>query len=212
MGPDVLNERQERARRMRHEDGATYNPFDDPAGRGTPWALEVMPLPLTAEEWEGLETGLIQRARLLETILADTYGPQNLVKEGWLPPELVFDQGLGDIFSPRVAGNFVDDWTFYTYDEVNYSDTNEIHLKPGQARRWYSMWDYEAGYYFFNYSVESGHFWDYLGAVYGLIESTAYRRGMGDLLAMGSARLADAPTRRFPVRVRGRKPRSRRNR
>lgn len=90
MGSDVLNERQERARRMRHEDGATYNPFDDPAGRGTPWALEVMPLPLTAEEWEGLEAGLIQRARLLETILADTYGPQNLVKEGWLPPELVF--------------------------------------------------------------------------------------------------------------------------
>jgi uncharacterized circularly permuted ATP-grasp superfamily protein len=23
-------------------------------------------------------------------ILADTYGPQNLVKDGWLPPELVF--------------------------------------------------------------------------------------------------------------------------
>ena len=26
-----------------------------------------------------------------------------------VPPELVFDQGLGDIFSPRVAGNFVDE-------------------------------------------------------------------------------------------------------
>ena len=25
-----------------------------------------------------------------------------------VPPELVFDQGLGDIFAPRVAGNYVD--------------------------------------------------------------------------------------------------------
>lgn len=25
-----------------------------------------------------------------------------------VPPEIVFDQGIGDIFSPRVAGNFVD--------------------------------------------------------------------------------------------------------
>ena len=26
-----------------------------------------------------------------------------------VPPELVFDQGIGDIFSPRIAGNFVDE-------------------------------------------------------------------------------------------------------
>ena len=76
LGPATLKERQDRIRRMRHEDGATYNPFDAPDGRGTPWALETLPLPLTAEEWSSLETGLIQRARLLEQILMDTYGPQ----------------------------------------------------------------------------------------------------------------------------------------
>ena len=26
-----------------------------------------------------------------------------------VPPELVFDQGIGDVFSARIAGNFVDD-------------------------------------------------------------------------------------------------------
>ncbi len=90
MGPDVLQQRQDRVRRMRHEDGATYNPFDDAGGRGIPWALEMIPLPITAVEWAGLETGLIQRALLLEKILADTYGPQNLLKEGRIPPELLF--------------------------------------------------------------------------------------------------------------------------
>ncbi len=47
--------RQVRVKRMRHEDGATFNPFDDPSGRGTPWALEMIPLPLTAGEWAALE-------------------------------------------------------------------------------------------------------------------------------------------------------------
>jgi uncharacterized circularly permuted ATP-grasp superfamily protein/uncharacterized alpha-E superfamily protein len=88
--PGELNQRQERVRRMRHEDGATFNPFDDPSGRGTPWALEMIPLPLTAGEWAELETGLTQRALLLENILTDVYGPQRLILEGRLPAELVY--------------------------------------------------------------------------------------------------------------------------
>ncbi len=89
MGSETLRERQDRVRRMRHEDGATFNPFDDAPGRGIPWALEIIPLLITAGEWAALETGLIQRALLLEQILADTYGPQNLLKSGSIPPELV---------------------------------------------------------------------------------------------------------------------------
>lgn len=87
--PQSRQQQQERVKRMRHEDGATYNPFDAPDGRGTPWALEMIPLPLTASEWNGLEYGLIQRARLLERVLADVYGPQELVKTGRLPAELI---------------------------------------------------------------------------------------------------------------------------
>ncbi|MGD8367423.1 MAG: circularly permuted type 2 ATP-grasp protein [Desulfobacterales bacterium] len=90
MGPALLGQRQDRARRMRHEDGATYNPFDDAGGRGIPWALEVIPMPLTADRWTTLEAGLIQRAQLLEQLLADVYGPQKLLAEGRIPPALVF--------------------------------------------------------------------------------------------------------------------------
>ena len=35
-----------------------------------------MPLPLTSAEFTALEAGLRQRARLLDAILADLYGPQ----------------------------------------------------------------------------------------------------------------------------------------
>ena len=88
--PDLLVQRQERAKQMRHEDGATYNPFDAPDGRGTPWALEMIPLPMTSSEWQMLEMGLVQRARLMEQILADVYGQQELLRSGQLPAELIF--------------------------------------------------------------------------------------------------------------------------
>jgi len=88
--PERLRQRQERVKRMRHEDGATYNPFDAPDGRGTPWALEMVPLPLTAAEWSELKRGLLQRARLLEQVLADVYGPQLLLKNGRMPAELIY--------------------------------------------------------------------------------------------------------------------------
>jgi uncharacterized circularly permuted ATP-grasp superfamily protein len=89
-GTGVLDRRQERVHRMRHEDGATFNPFEDAGGRGTPWALDMIPLPITASEWADVEAGIHQRALLIEQILADVYGPQNLVKEGRLPAELIF--------------------------------------------------------------------------------------------------------------------------
>ena len=44
-----------------------------------PWQLDPLPLLLGAAEWQHLETGLIQRATLLNLILADCYGPQELI-------------------------------------------------------------------------------------------------------------------------------------
>ena len=94
-GHQQFAEQQAWARRMRHEDGATFNPFDDPSGRGTPWALDVIPLPVTLPMWSRIEAGIIQRFSLLEQILADVYGPQNLVmraccRRKWSMPTPVF--------------------------------------------------------------------------------------------------------------------------
>ncbi len=52
--------------------------------------LDPMPLPLEAAEFAALERGLAQRARLLDALLRDVYGPQSLLAEGLLPPALVF--------------------------------------------------------------------------------------------------------------------------
>ena len=73
-------------------DGVTHNVFSDkpeagPASR--PWSLELLPLLIEAADWANIEAGVIQRAELLQTMLADLYGPQRLLHEGLLPPALL---------------------------------------------------------------------------------------------------------------------------
>jgi uncharacterized circularly permuted ATP-grasp superfamily protein/uncharacterized alpha-E superfamily protein len=85
--PGGLGERVESARRQLEESGATVNLLDD---RAAPrWTFDPLPFVVAPDEWAALETGLIQRARLLDAILADVYGPQTLLKERLLPPMLV---------------------------------------------------------------------------------------------------------------------------
>lgn len=85
--PGGLGERVESARRQLEESGATVNLLDE---RAAPrWTFDPLPFVVAPDEWSALETGLIQRARLLDAILADVYGPQTLLKERLLPPMLV---------------------------------------------------------------------------------------------------------------------------
>jgi uncharacterized circularly permuted ATP-grasp superfamily protein/uncharacterized alpha-E superfamily protein len=83
-------------------DGITYTGVDagrdpggadGPVGHGVepgPWILDTLPIVVSAHDWELLETGLVQRSRLLDAVLADLYGPRGLLIEGILPPELLF--------------------------------------------------------------------------------------------------------------------------
>lgn len=75
------------------DEGITYTIYADPQGRDRPWALDELPLVLPEDEWADLSYGLAQRARLLNRILVDLYGPQTLLHEGIIPPEVVYGAG-----------------------------------------------------------------------------------------------------------------------
>ncbi len=90
IGPEELAKRWARAERRIQENGVTYNVYNDALGVNRPWSLDLIPLLIDADEWRAIEAGIIQRAHLLDLILADLYGPQNLIKEGRLPPALLF--------------------------------------------------------------------------------------------------------------------------
>ncbi|MGB5339408.1 MAG: circularly permuted type 2 ATP-grasp protein, partial [Gammaproteobacteria bacterium] len=90
MGPEVLQQRQQDTVRMLRSDGATYNIYGVQDGLNRPWQLDPVPLLISSSEWAGIEAGLIQRAELLNLILRDLYGPCSLIREGLIPPDLVF--------------------------------------------------------------------------------------------------------------------------
>src|SRR3954453_12719329 len=55
-----------------------------------PWHLDALPLVISASDWDTLESGLVQRSRLLDAVLADLYGERRSVTGGVLPAQLLF--------------------------------------------------------------------------------------------------------------------------
>lgn len=90
--PEEMHERLEFVDRRILENGVTYNIYADPRGADRPWALDPLPLIIPPNEWAELAAAVAQRAALLNAILADLYGEQNLLSEGMLPPALVYGQ------------------------------------------------------------------------------------------------------------------------
>src|SRR5271154_6359577 len=80
LGGEELARRWQAARQRIRENGVTYNVYGDPLGMHRPWSLDAIPILISAGEWRNLEAGLIQRARLLNWILADLYGAQQLLR------------------------------------------------------------------------------------------------------------------------------------
>ena len=84
--------RLEFARRIVAEQGITYNVYGDERGMERPWEVDPLPMLLPETEWRAIESGLIQRATLINSVLADCYGPQKLLKDGDLAPAMLFAQ------------------------------------------------------------------------------------------------------------------------
>jgi uncharacterized circularly permuted ATP-grasp superfamily protein/uncharacterized alpha-E superfamily protein len=90
LGPVELARRWRDSQHLIRENGVTYNVYGDPRGAARPWQLDPIPLVVSSTDFAALSDGLVQRARLLELVLADLYGPQRLIRDGLIPPELVF--------------------------------------------------------------------------------------------------------------------------
>jgi uncharacterized circularly permuted ATP-grasp superfamily protein len=92
LGPSEFRHRAETARRLVQEQGITYNVYGDARGMERPWQLDPLPVVMNPREWQGIEKALIQRATLINKVIADSYGPQELIRSRWLPPALLFGQ------------------------------------------------------------------------------------------------------------------------
>lgn len=102
-GPELARVRDRIAttERQIRDSGLTYNMYADPKGADRPWALDTLPMIIPADEWAVIEAAVAQRARLLNAVLLDLYGPQRLLADGHIPPRLV----LGHSAFQRAACN-----------------------------------------------------------------------------------------------------------
>jgi uncharacterized circularly permuted ATP-grasp superfamily protein/uncharacterized alpha-E superfamily protein len=108
-GPDGwvdLAQTKSRIARRVQDDGVTYNVYAEGAAAANAWPLEPLPFLFDAAAWVGIEAGVIQRARMLDAVLADVYGSRALLDEGLLPGSLVFahPQYLRALHGCRPAG------------------------------------------------------------------------------------------------------------
>jgi uncharacterized circularly permuted ATP-grasp superfamily protein/uncharacterized alpha-E superfamily protein len=90
IGPIELTFRWTQAEQRIRESGISYNIYGDPLGAHRPWKIDLVPLLIPNEEWRFIEAGIIQRAQLLNLVLEDVYNSQSLLKDGHLPPALLY--------------------------------------------------------------------------------------------------------------------------
>ena len=74
--------------RLREQE-VTYNILGAPDGTPRNWVLDEVPHVIPEAEFASLAPGIAERAQLLEACLLDFYGPQHLVRNGVVPPQLV---------------------------------------------------------------------------------------------------------------------------
>jgi len=75
--------------RQIQDNGMTYNVYANADQPQRPWSLDLLPVILSSDDWAQIQTGVIQRMRLLEGIMSDVYGMQHLLKQGSMPHALV---------------------------------------------------------------------------------------------------------------------------
>ncbi len=108
--PQELSRRAAQLARQLRDNGVTYNVYADEVNLQRPWPLDLFPLLIPPGDWAQIEAGVLQRVRVLETVMRDIYGERRLLKDGLLPAALV--QGHPDFLRamhgvPAVGGKYL---------------------------------------------------------------------------------------------------------
>ncbi len=85
----AMAERVEESTRLLRQNDVTYTVYGDAGSGERLWPLDIMPLLIPADEWRAISKGVLQRARLLNALLADLYGARRVIAEGNFPPALI---------------------------------------------------------------------------------------------------------------------------
>ncbi len=86
---DLLHARRKQAELLFRRIGITFAVYGEAEATERLIPFDIVPRVLTGREWTLIERGLEQRVRALNAFLADVYGPQECLKAGVIPAELI---------------------------------------------------------------------------------------------------------------------------
>ncbi|NEX46274.1 circularly permuted type 2 ATP-grasp protein [Pseudotabrizicola algicola] len=89
LSDDALTRATGRADQYLRDSGVFYRQYGSGQSVERPWPLSHVPVLIHEADWAELAPALIQRADLLEAVMADLYGENRLVADGHLPAALV---------------------------------------------------------------------------------------------------------------------------
>lgn len=89
LSPSEIALRFARGDRYLRDAGVFYRKYDTSGPAERDWPLSHVPVLIADAEWQQITDGLKQRADLLERVVADIYGENRLVADGFLPASLI---------------------------------------------------------------------------------------------------------------------------
>jgi len=85
-----LIQRQRAAEAMFYKMGITFNVYGDQQKEERIFPFDIIPRTVEPEDWSLMERGLKQRIHALNLYLQDIYGEQKILRDGIVPPELIY--------------------------------------------------------------------------------------------------------------------------
>jgi uncharacterized circularly permuted ATP-grasp superfamily protein len=70
--------------------GITFNVYSENEGTERIMPVDIIPRIVSAQEWDKMEKGLIQRITALNLFLADIYSDQKIIKDGIIPKDVIY--------------------------------------------------------------------------------------------------------------------------
>jgi uncharacterized circularly permuted ATP-grasp superfamily protein len=92
--PELLRQRHHEAELLFNRLGITFAVYGDEGGVERSIPFDIIPRILSAQAWERIEAGCIQRVRALNAFLKDIYFGQEILKAGLIPAEQVIGNAL----------------------------------------------------------------------------------------------------------------------
>ena len=89
LAPEEMTRRFARGDQYLRDAGVFYRQYEPTGSTQRDWPLSHLPVLISEGDWRQIAEGLVQRADLLEAVVADLYGPGRLVADGHLPASLI---------------------------------------------------------------------------------------------------------------------------